>query len=157
MLCRLYASLAEIEETKTTAFWSIVVGLLNILFPHSTANIYFYRIDVGYTLWLEKIKEAQNMRESERVRNKRMKKGNFFHCSTIDNFFGSILGLSSSIRRRIPIIKSLWQTILFPIVCVSTHLYWYVSITKEMDHGGKCYKNISTFDFDYFDWRKRNF
>jgi hypothetical protein len=33
------------------------------------------------------------MRESERVRNKRMKKGNFFHCSTIDNFFGSILGL----------------------------------------------------------------
>jgi hypothetical protein len=86
-----------------------------------------------------------------------LKKGNFFHCSTIDNFFGSILGRpSSSIRRRIPIIKSLWQTILFPIVCVYLHIYWYVSITKEMDHGGKCYKNINIW-FRLFRLKKLNF
>ena len=119
-LC-VYYSTTEIEENHT--FLSIVVGLLNIWFPHSQQ---IYWMEIACTLWLKK-------RGSKTWEKKEAN----FHCKTIENFFGSVLSPrtyppSPNSNNKKPLTNNI--IIFLPkiyVVFVSyVYIYWYESITK---------------------------
>ncbi len=94
---------------------------------------------------------SKHERESERVRNKRMKKGNFFIVQPSITFSAQssdyiVLYPSTNSNNK----KPLTNNIIPYRVCIYTSIDICKHIQKRWTTVGNVTK-ISTFDFDYFD------